>query len=74
MVSLAFLTSSSPRIPTPVGVWQGAREDSWTPTEFSLALLEPSLTPPPLLLKLLEEEKKPCQISEPASGPLNIAR
>lgn len=47
MVSLAFFTSSSPRIPTPVGVWQGAREDSWTPTEFSLALLEPCLTPPP---------------------------
>lgn len=72
MVSLAFFASSSPRIPTPVGVWQGAREDSWTPTEFSLALLEPSLTPPPF--KLLEEEKKPCQISEPASAPLNIAR
>lgn len=35
-------------------MWHGAREVRWTPTEFSLALLEPFLP------------SKPCQISEPA--------
>lgn len=72
MASLAFFASSSPRIPTPVGVWQGAREDSWTPTEFSLALLEPSLTPPPSSYSK-KKRSHVRSLSQPPP-PLNIAR
>lgn len=53
-------------------MWQGAREVSWIPTEFSLAFLEPFLTstpPPPSPPFPPKKKKKPCQISEPASAP-----
>lgn len=73
MVSLAFFASSSPRIPTPVGVWQGAREDSWTLTEFSLALLEPSLTPPVPPSSSKKKRSHVRSLSQPP-WPLNIAR
>lgn len=50
-------------------MWQGAREVSWTPTEFSLGLLEFLPPPTPFFPRSRKKKRKPCQISEPASAP-----
>lgn len=73
MVSLDLVLFFSPRVPTGVGMWQGAREVSWTPTEFSLALLEHFSRPLP---RKENNQNKPCQIqiSGPASAPFDIVR